>query len=500
MVGSQLPVPESRTAIHSRSAAGQLFTLPVVLLGVLLVAMAISGTAIALPGIGADLHTAGSALNWVVAGYNLAFAVCTLICGSLADIVGRRRVFSWCAAAFALGSLCCAVGPNIGVVDAGRVVAGVGGAGVMAAGGAILAHTYSGAALTRAFALMGTMAGVGIAVGPTLSGLLIESLGWRGSFGVYTAIGAVLFAGARTLTESRAPGPHRIDRIGITTFVIGLSAIMVAVLEGPERGWADPVVVAAAAIGAAVLVAFTLSQTRAKAPLLDPALMRNRRFVGWVLSTLTTSVGFLGALVYLPTYLQSVGDMNTAAAGATMLLLTGPVLILPILAAALVNAGVAPRLLLAFALGAVVLGNLWLSTLPVDVSAATLAAPLLCVGAGMGVTFGISDGQAMRLVPDHRAGMAAGFLNMVRGAAEALVIAAFSALLVSILATRLGIAEAVTTAAGHLDPADLTDQATAFSRSWQITQYIVAALCLTLSVTALILTRTTQKSGEYPQG
>ncbi|WP_227983407.1 MFS transporter [Nocardia spumae] len=467
-----------------------------VLLGVLLVAMAISGTAVALPSIGADLHTAGSALNWVVAGYNLAFAVCTLVCGSLADIVGRRRVFSWCAAAFALGSLGCSAGPSIGVVDLGRIISGIGGAGVMAAGGAILAHTYSGPALTRAFALMGTMAGIGIAVGPTLSGVLIESLGWRGSFGVYTAVGAVLFVGARGLAESHAPGPHRIDRIGIATFVVGLSAVMVAVLEGPERGWADPIVITAATIGAVVLIAFALSQTRVEAPLLDPALMRNRRFVGWVLATLTTSVGFLGVLVYLPTYLQSVADMSTAAAGLTMLLLTGPVLILPVLAAALVNSGVAPRLLLALALGAVGLGNLWLSTLPVHVSAATLAGPLLCIGAGMGVTFGISDGQAMRLIAEQQTGMAAGFLNMIRGAAEALVIAAFSALLLSILAAKLGTVDAVTTAAGHLNPAHFSEQAAAFSWSWEITQYVIAAVCLALSAATLVLTRPTPEPGE----
>lgn len=490
MTRSQTPNFGTDTAERTKSAVPQWITLTIVLLGVLLVAMSISGTAVALPHIGADLHAAGSALNWVVAGYNLAFAVCTLICGSLADIVGRRRVFCLSAAAFAVASLSSALGPTVVVVDLGRVVAGIGGAGVMAAGAAMLAHTYTGPALTRAFALMGTMAGVGIAVGPSLSGAMVESLGWRGNFGFYAAVGVVLAAGSRLFDESRAPGPHRIDRIGISTFVLGLSAVMVSVLEGPERGWADPLVVGSAAVGAVALVWFALSQVRVANPLLDVSLLRDRHFMGWVLSTLTTSVGFLGALVYLPTFLQSVGGMGTAATGVTMLLLTAPVLVLPMVAAALVNAGLSPRLLLALALAAVVAGNLWLSTLSVEVTAATLAAPLLCIGAGMGITFGISDGQAMRLIPEHRVGMAAGFLNMVRGAAEALVIAVFSAVLVSVLTTRLG-AAATVIAAGTLDPADLSNQAEAFSWAWQITQYVVAALCAVLAVTALILTRPT---------
>ncbi|MGH8882781.1 MAG: MFS transporter, partial [Stackebrandtia sp.] len=162
------------------------WTLPVVLVGVVLVAMSISGTAVALPSIGRDLDTSGSPLNWVVAGYNLAFAAMTLIAGSTADRIGRRRVFIVSALVFTAGFLGTALSPAIVVTDITRIVSGVGGAGIMAAGGAILASGYDGAARNRSFALMGTMAGVGIAIGPTLSGLLISAAGWRGSFAVFT--------------------------------------------------------------------------------------------------------------------------------------------------------------------------------------------------------------------------------------------------------------------------------------------------------------------------
>ena len=155
-------------------------TLPAVMVGVVLVAMSISGTAVALRSIGRDLNTSGSPLNWVVAGYNLAFAVMTLIAGSTADRIGRRRVFVVSALVFAAGFLGTVLSPAIVVTDMARVVSGVGGAGILAAGGAILASSYDGAARNRAFALMGTMAGVGIATGPTLSGLLISATGWRG--------------------------------------------------------------------------------------------------------------------------------------------------------------------------------------------------------------------------------------------------------------------------------------------------------------------------------
>lgn len=157
-------------------------TLPVILVGVVLVAMSISGTAVALPGIGEELETSGSALNWVVAGYNLAFAATTLVAGVAADRAGRRRVFVVAALVFTSGFALTAASTSILVADLARVLSGAGGAGIMAAGGALLAAEYDGAARNRAFALMGTMAGVGIAIGPTLSGLLISATGWRESF------------------------------------------------------------------------------------------------------------------------------------------------------------------------------------------------------------------------------------------------------------------------------------------------------------------------------
>src|SRR5690606_36285060 len=120
--------------------------LPVVLVGVVLVAMSISGTAVALPSIGRDLDTSGAPLNWVVAGYNLAFAAMMLIAGSAADRIGRRRVFVAAALVFAAGFLATALSPTIILIDLARIVSGAGGAGIMAAGGATLASRHRGGA------------------------------------------------------------------------------------------------------------------------------------------------------------------------------------------------------------------------------------------------------------------------------------------------------------------------------------------------------------------
>ncbi|MEU4805182.1 MFS transporter [Actinosynnema sp. NPDC023587] len=459
-----------------------------VLVGVVLVAMSISGTAVALPSIGRDLDTSGSPLNWVVAGYNLSFAAMTLIAGSTADRIGRRRVFIVSALVFAAGFLGTALSPAIVVTDIARIVSGVGGAGIMAAGGAILASNYDGAARNRAFALMGTMAGIGIAIGPTLSGLLISATGWRESFAVFTAIGLLVALGGTRARESRATDADRADWAGSVLFVAALALLMFALLEAPSLGWSHPVILITGIGGLAVLVVFGVVQRRSAAPVLAPELVANRGFLGWSLATLTTSVGFLGVLVFLPTYLQAAAGLSPAASGVTMLLLTAPVLIMPMVAVALVNRGVPARPLIVIALVLVVAGNLWLVTLNADDAVVAVAAPLVVIGIGMGASFGITDGQAMALVRADAVGTAAGFLNTLRGAAEALVIAAYSASIVGLLTVRLGdTAHAAKVGAGRLTAGAEAVELDAFTWSWRLTQLGIGLLCLVLSIVVTVL-------------
>ncbi|WP_205855662.1 MFS transporter [Phytoactinopolyspora endophytica] len=470
------------TASTTKTALPAPLTLPVVLVGVVLVAMSISGTAVALPNIGRDLDTSGSALHWVVAGYNLAFAAMTLVAGSTADRVGRRRVFIVAALIFAAGFLATALSPSIVIADIARIVSGAGGAGIMAAGGALLASSYDGAARNRAFALMGTMAGIGIAVGPTMSGLLISATGWRGSFAVFTVVGLLIALGATRARESRATDTRATDWVGSVLFIAALTLLMFALLEASALGWTHPIIVIAAIAGLVALMLFSAVQRRSTSPVLAPSLVANRGFTGWSLATLTTSIGFLGVLVFLPTYLQAAAGLSPAVAGVTMLLLTAPVLVMPMIAVTLVNRGAPAHLLILIALALVVVGNLWLMTLSAEHTVALVAGPLLMIGIGMGASFGITDGQAMSLVPADSVGMAAGFLNTLRGAAEALVIAAFSASLIGLLTSRLGDStDAAAVSAGDLG-SDPTAELDAFTWSWQMTQLGVGALCLVLSI------------------
>ncbi|MEV4257702.1 MFS transporter [Spirillospora sp. NPDC049652] len=454
-------------------------TAATVLLGVLALAMSIAGTAVAVPRIGADLGVSGPSLQWTVAGYNLTFAAFTLVCGSLADLFGRRRTFTLGAALFTVAALASAVADGIWLLDAARLLAGVGAAGMMAAGGAILAATFDGPARTRAFAGMGTMAGVGIAVGPSLSGWMVGGVGWRGTFGAYAVVGVLVLLGSRFAPESRAAERPRVDGPGGAAFIGGLALLMFGIMQGPEAGWSAASVLGSFAAGLVLLAAFVVVEHRSPRPVLDLTLLRNAPFMGWCLGTLATSIGFLGVLVFLPTYIQGVNGASAGEAGLMMLMLTGPVLVVPALGGWLVSRGASGgplssgRALITLALGLVTAGNLWLTVLQPGIGAVALLGPLLLVGIGMGLSFGITDGQAMALVPSDRAGMAAGFLNTVRGAAEALVIAVFGAALTSLVQARTGSsATAARIVSGEVTRADHA----AFTHAWHVSLTGVAVL------------------------
>lgn len=452
-------------------------TLAVVLAAFATVPMSISGAAVALPGVGTDLHASGAPLQWVMNAYNLTFAAFLLVAGSTADLVGRRRVFAIGAALFAAGSLAAAFAPGIVALDASRALAGAGGAGVFASGGAILATAFDGAARTRAFAAMGSAAGLGLAAGPTLSGWLVGGLGWRATFVLHAVVLIAALSGVGFVAESRAPQRPRMDVTGAVVFVAALAALVLGAVQGPQWGWTGPAVLVLLVGGVLLLVLFTRIQARKASPLLDLTLLKDRRFLALCLVPVVTTFGFVTLLTYLPTYLVGASGMSAGRAGTVMLLLTGPVLLAPPVAGALVTRGASARALIGLSLVLFAVGDGWLTVIEPGSSPWAIAGPLLLAGLGAGVAFGIADGLALSLVAPERAGMAAGFLNTMRLGSEAIVISVFGAVLVSLVGTRVpshGLAARV--AAGDLGGGDRVRLAAAFTHSLHVTLWGLAAV------------------------
>ncbi|MFJ9034964.1 MFS transporter [Streptomyces sp. NPDC102406] len=474
-------------------------TLSVVLLGMLTLPMAMSGTTVALPRIGADLGASGAALQWVVVGYFLAASSFMLVAGSLGDLYGRRRILSAGAALYTAATLASALVRHILLLDAARVLAGVGAAGVMAAGGSLLAATFTGAARTRVFASLGTTAGLGLAFGPTFSGWLVDALGWRATFLSYVAVGLVILAGTRLMAESRAETRPRVDKGGAATFIAGLALALFTVTQGSKSGWTAPKTLLPALTALALLIAFVrieqrLTRSGTGRPVLDLALARNPAFLGWAVGSFGLGAGTTGVLTFLPTYLQGVNGTTARAAGLTLLLMTVPILALPPLGARLVNRGTPARRLLVLSLLLIAAGNAWLTTLHPGVSVAALAGPLLTIGTGQGLSLGIIDAQAMSMVAPSEVGMASGFLNTVRGGTGAVTLTVFGALLLASVESRVGsssLAARVTAGAGG--------HAEEFTAAWRMTLWTVTGLLTALAaLTHSLLTRRVARTPSAP--
>lgn len=465
-------------------------TFLVIMFGLLPLPMSMSGASIAIPHIGADLDAGGSATQWVVTGYFLTASSLMLVVGSVSDAVGRRRVYRLGALVYAAGSLGAALAPTITVMLAARVLTGIGSAGVMASGGAILAATFTGKARTKAFAAMGAMAGVGLALGPSTSGWIVEALGWRAGFGVFALAGLALVAGTWLMRESRAQDRPAVDLLGAGLLVASLVGLMLAVSQGTTRGWTDPVVLGSLAVGALGVAALVPVEWRAANPILDLALLRRRRFMGWILAATTMSFGYGGALAFLPSYLQSPAGFSAGMTGLIMLMPTVPMIIIPPLAARAINRGVSPAVLITAALMVIACGNVWLTVLHPGVGILPLSAPLLTLGIGVGLAAGIIDAQAMNQVDTDHAGMAAGMLNTVRGGANAVILALFGAALVGLLAASIDSTDLAGRVATGNIPANGSDElAGHLTDAWRVALLALAGLCAAAAVATGLMVR-----------
>lgn len=411
-----------------------------VLLSVCLAAMTMplsfTGPAVALSRIAADLGGSPIELNWVTNAFMLTFGAGLMAAGALADNHGRKRIFLAGLAAYLLAAIGCMLAPGIVWFDLFRALQGIGGAAAFAGGASALAQEFDGQSRLRAFSFLGTSFGIGLAFGPVASGLLIDAFGWRAIFLLVAALGVAAAAlGLRTISESRDPDAIGLDWAGAGTFTVALAALTCGVLLAPQNGWTDPLVIALLGMAAIFFAAFVIVERRARRPMLDLTLFRFPRFVGVQFLAAAPAYAFVVLLVLLPIRFIGIEGMSEIKAGQLMICLSGPLLILPLLAGQAAR-WIAPATICGAGLFVAAAGLVWLSRVPATDSA--LVAPLILIGIGIALPWGLMDGLAVSVVPKERAGMAVGIFNTTRVASEGVALAIVMAILSGFTAVRLG--------------------------------------------------------------
>ncbi|RBQ13898.1 MFS transporter [Spongiactinospora rosea] len=414
---------------------------PILVLAAVLVSsvslpITLTGASVALVEIASDLQAGLAPVQWVVTGYNATFASFMLASGSLADLIGRRRVYTSGLIIFVVSGLLSTVATDIVLLDVVRALAGVGGAAAAASGSALLAASFQGPARARVFGLFGTALGIGLAFGPTIAGVLVGAFGWRAVFGVPSVACLLVLAVVRLLPESRDPRSRRVDWPGTVSFTAGLLLLISGFVEGPALGWTSPVVLGAFVASVVLLAAFVVIEYRTREPLLDLSLLTSPRFLGISIAAAAIVSVLIPLLVYLPSYFTRVLGMGPGQAGAVLIMLTAPTLVLPSLTG-LVARWVPPAAIVVLAVVLMGLGSAWLALSGPASTAFGLAGPLLTIGFGAGVSIGLIDGVALSSVGPERAGTASGMFNTVRLGGETVAIAVFGAVLAAMTAGRL---------------------------------------------------------------
>ena len=424
------------SSISSPAARRWLQLLAACLTG-LLIPLCFTGPAVVLSAIHLDLGGSPAQLAWIMNAYILSYGGAMMVAGSLTDLHGRRRIWLVGLAWFCVCTFAIPFAPSVAWIDLLRLLQGLGGAAAFAAAMSSLAPLFEGQARARAFSLLGTTFGLGLAFGPLVSGWLVEISSWQGVFhatGVVGLLGWLLVAASAPRERPAARGG--LDWAGAISFTLALGLFTYGMLLVPEQGWGDATVLACLLASGAMFAGFAAMERRVAQPMLDLGFLRDPGVLGVQALAASPAFLFIVLIVLLPSRFIGIDSYGALQAGQMMVWLAAPLLVVPF-AAALLTRWFAPGTLSGAGLLLVGAGLAWLAQAFGQGAGAALHAPLLLIGVGIGLPWGLMDGLAVSGVAPERVGMATGLFNTVRVSADGVAIAVVSALLAGLIQQRL---------------------------------------------------------------
>jgi MFS family permease len=385
------------------------WTLVAVCIGTFMLLLDVTIVNVALPKIQAGLGSSFTDLQWVIDAYALTLAALLLTAGSLADLVGRRRIFTIGLVVFSAASLLCGVAQSPLMLNISRAVQGIGGAMMFATSLALLGNAYRGKERGVAFGVWGAVTGAAVSIGPVIGGALTDAFSWRWIFLVNVPIGMI----ALTLTlskvaESRDPQGARLDIPGVVTFIASVVLIVV----------------------------FVVVERRQRAPMLDLGLFRRPAFDGASIVAFALSASIFAMFLYLTLYLQDILGLSPLGAGLRLLTLSGAILIISAAAGRLTTV-VPVRLLMGAGLALVGLSLLLMHGVTVSSGWTHLLPGFVVGGIGVGLINPPLASTAIAVVPPRQAGMGSGINSTFRQVGIATGIAALGSIFTSVVRTHV---------------------------------------------------------------
>jgi EmrB/QacA subfamily drug resistance transporter len=394
---------------------------------------------VALPSISRELSAGTRQLQWVVDGYNLAFAGLVLAAGSLSDRFGRRPALIAGLVGFAAASAAGALVTSAGALVAARFAMGTFAALIFPTTLSIISNTFrERRERATALGIWGAVVGLGVAAGPITGGVLLEHFYWGSVFWALVPL-ALVTAGAAYLLipESRDPGVPRLDLPGLGLSVAMLATLTYTIIEAPAHGWSSAFTLGGFTMAAVLLAGFVVRERRSTHPMLDVSLFRDRRFSAASGAVTITFFALFGFIFLVTQYFQFVRGYGALSTGARIL----PVA-LSIAVASVVGAALAPRIgtKVVVTTGMVLFGSafLWISTAAVDTSYARVIVPqMVLMGLGMGLISTPATESILLVLPPARAGVGSAVNDATRELGGTLGVAVVGSVFSSVFGSHL---------------------------------------------------------------
>jgi EmrB/QacA subfamily drug resistance transporter len=409
---------------------------------------------VALPAIVRQLDATNTQLQWMVDAYTLVFAGLLLTAGSLGDRFGRRPALQFGLVVFGLGSLASAMAGSAGALIASRGFMGVGGAFIMPATLSIITNVFPARERGKAIGVWAATAGVAVALGPLTGGFLLEHFYWGSVFLVNLPVVAIgLLAGVFLVPDSKDPSAPRLDPIGAVLSILGLTALLFAIIEAPENGWTDPVTIVGFVIGAVLVGAFAWWERHTDHPMLDFTFFRNPRFSAASAAITLTFFAMFGSLFVFSQYLQFVLGYTPLQTGVRLLAFAVPMMIIAPLSARFVHRFGTKRVVAAGMI-LTATGLVLLSFTADETTYAAVAWRMVVLASGLALTMAPATESIMGSLPLAKAGVGSAVNDTTRQVGGALGVAVLGSVFTSIYSSHLSNALSSQTL-----PADVLEQA-----------------------------------------
>lgn len=370
---------------------------------------------VALPTISSKLQADLSTLQWIVTAYLLTISSLLPIFGRIADLFGRRRVFSLGFIVFTFGSILCGLATSIWFLIAMRILQAIGASMLMANSAAIIIANFPPKERGRALGLTGTVVALGSLTGPALGGVIVGLFNWRSIFYINLPIGILGYLAARIILPHDQPQENKesFDFAGALFFTFGMISLLFAISNGQSWGWRSYPILGGLFLGTLSLAFFFRTEVRAPNPMIDLSLFRIRPFFIGNITGFLSFVAMFANVMLMPFYLQHVLDYSPTQVGLVMTAFPLTMMIIaPISGHASDRIG--PIALTTSGLFVSAIGFLYLSTLTISSLFWQIVPGLLLMGLGAGLFQSPNNSSVMSSVPPNKLGVSGGISALVR--------------------------------------------------------------------------------------